>query len=90
MAIDIAERIRCKIKDLVVDFQGTSIKVTISIGSVTYKPSKGSKHLTAEEIGADLIKKADKALYLAKNQGRDKVVSSGVISDYLALSNLFK
>lgn len=90
MAMDIAERIRSKIKDLVVDFQGASIKATISIGSVTYKPSKGRKHLTTEKIGENLIKKADKALYLAKNQGKDKVVSSGVISDYLALANLFK
>jgi len=89
MAVDIAERIRKKIKALAIEAQNEVISVTISIGSVTYKPAKRS-HLSSTEIGADLIHQADEALYKAKNSGRDKVVSAGIMSDHLALANLFK
>jgi diguanylate cyclase (GGDEF)-like protein len=89
IAVDIAERIRKKIKALVVETQNKTISVTISIGSATYRPSKRS-HLSSAEIGADLIRQADEALYQAKNSGRDKVVSAGAMSDHLALANLFK
>ncbi len=89
MAFDIAERIRKKIKSIVVEAKGESVTITISIGSVTYKPSKGT-HINSSQVGVDLIEKADAALYSAKNSGRDKVVSAGVISDHMALANLFK
>ena len=89
MAVDIAERIRKKIKALVIEAQNEVVSVTISIGSATYKPAKRS-HLSSTEIGADLIHQADEALYKAKNSGRDKVVSAGIMSDHLALANLFK
>lgn len=89
MAVDIAERIRKKIKALVIEAQNEVVSVTISIGSATYKPAKRS-HLSSTEIGADLIHQADEALYKAKNSGRDKVVSAGIMSDHLALTNLFK
>jgi len=89
MAVDIAERIRKKIKALVIEAQNDVVSVTISIGSATYKPAKRS-HLSSTEIGADLIHQADEALYKAKNSGRDKVVSAGIMSDHLALANLFK
>lgn len=87
MAQDIAERIRKEIKALVVDTTEGNISVTISIGSATYKPIKG-KHLKSETVGIELIKRADEALYRAKDKGRDRVVSAGIISDKLALSNL--
>ena len=89
MAVDIAERIRKKIKALVIEAQNEVVSVTISIGSATYKPAKRS-HLSSTEIGVDLIHQADEALYKAKNSGRDKVVSAGIMSDHLALANLFK
>lgn len=88
MAIDIAERIRKKVKDLVVNTPIASVSVTISIGSVTYKPSKSS-NLNSDKVSVDLLQKADEALYKAKNQGRDRVMSAGVISDHMALANLF-
>jgi len=89
MTVDIAERIRKKINALVIETQNEVVSVTISIGSATYRPAKRS-HLSSTEIGADLIYKADEALYKAKNSGRDKVVSAGVMSDHLALADLFK
>ena len=89
MSVDIAERIRKKIKALVIEAQNEVVSVTISIGSATYKPAKRS-HLSSTEIGADLIHQADEALYKAKNSGRDKVVSARVMTDHLALANLFK
>jgi diguanylate cyclase (GGDEF)-like protein len=89
MAVDIAERIRKKIKALAIEAQNDVVSVTISIGSATYKPAK-RPHLSSTEIGVDLIHQADEALYKAKNSGRDKVVSAGIISDHLALANLFK
>ncbi len=89
IAVDIAERIRKKIKALAIEAQNKTISVTISIGSATYRPSKRS-HLSSAEIGADLIHQADEALYQAKNSGRDKVVSAGAIRGQLALANLFK
>jgi len=89
MALDIAERIREKVKALFIETVDKKVSVTISIGCSTYKPSKRD-HLSSGEVGDMLIKNADKALYKAKNSGRDKVVSAGVISDYLALANLFK
>jgi len=89
MALDIAERIRKKVKDLLIETSNEKVSVTISIGCAIYKPSKRD-HLSSDEVGEMLIKNADKALYQAKNSGRDKVVSAGVISDHLALANIFK
>jgi len=83
----IAERVRKKVKELVIDTKEGDISVTISIGSATYKPIKG-KHLKSETVGLELIKRADEALYRAKDKGRNRVVSAGVITDKLALSNL--
>ncbi len=53
------ERFRYKDKDL-------NIKVTVSIGVAGYPKN--------EKVGQELIEKADKALYMAKEQGRNRVV----------------
>jgi len=49
--------------------RGDQIKITISVGVANHKASSVDYH--------DVIKRADKALYAAKNGGRNKVVKAG-------------
>ncbi len=64
-ATRIAERIREKIANSSTPFQQTAIKLTISIGLTA---------IHEDEINIDsIIKRADKALYKAKNSGRNTV-----------------
>ena len=67
-AEQVAERLREGIETLVVESEGVSISVTISVGIST----------TTDEAccsSMDLFSKADKRLYIAKNTGRNRVVS---------------
>ena len=77
-AVHLAERIRKSIEDLVIKINGLSLKVTISIGVSTKKPHMSDCNKT------ELITMADKALYAAKNAGRNRVRAS---LDNLAVSN---
>ena len=65
----IAERLRKKIEDSVYKNGKTEIRVTISIGLAQFD-SKIDKN------GLDLIKRADHFLYIAKKNGRNRVVKS--------------
>lgn len=63
-AIEIAERIRASIESLDINFQDQSIPLTSSFGVATH----------CGDIDIDyMIKDADKALYLAKSKGRNRV-----------------
>lgn len=66
-AISVAEDIRQKIAGLDILSKGEIIRVTVSIGISTSVPE--DKDIKIEE----LIDKADKALYSAKNLGRNKI-----------------
>lgn len=63
-SLDVAERIRQSLKNQVVDFEGKKINITASIGMASYQLKEGQR---------SLFERADKALYLAKNMGRDQV-----------------
>lgn len=65
IAIDVAERIRSAIEKHTFVFEGKQISVTISLGVVALDSTSKTTN--------DLISLADKALYDAKNQGRNRV-----------------
>lgn len=73
----IAERIRQQIAETRVKYNGKTIGTTVSIGIAT-RNSNEKEHIN------DLFERADKALYIAKNSGRNCVVSS---DEFLVKSN---
>lgn len=69
----IAERIRQQIANTHIEHNGKNINVTVSVGIAT-RQSGGQEHIN------DLFDRADKALYIAKNSGRNCVISSNDVS----------
>jgi len=69
-AMEIAERIRAHAEDAVIPCAGgTDTRVTVSIGVHAVAPVAG-------DLPDDFIAKADKALYTAKETGRNRVAAS--------------
>ncbi len=67
-ALDILERIRSKIEKLGIDYAGKTVPVTASIGITS---------LTHSTVSFDeLLHEADTALYVAKADGRNRIVGS--------------
>ncbi len=65
-AVNIAERIRARIEENVIEKDGQEIRFTMTLGTTTYKPGyKIDK----------LIHQADENLYYGKEHGRNRVVS---------------
>jgi diguanylate cyclase (GGDEF)-like protein len=67
-AVRTADRLRREIRDHAWDSYGEELAVTASMGVATARPG---------ESCADWLKRADTALYAAKNGGRDRVCASG-------------
>jgi diguanylate cyclase (GGDEF)-like protein len=65
-AAHIGEIIRHKVEALKIEFEGRKIPVTVSIGASSMIPELGGG-------GSMLIRNADKALYQAKRDGRNRV-----------------
>ncbi|MDL2318966.1 diguanylate cyclase [Eubacteriales bacterium OttesenSCG-928-A19] len=64
-AIDVAERVRKRVSELTFD---ADLRISISIGLVQARPG---------ESGDVLLTRADKCLYRAKEEGRNRVVAEG-------------
>ncbi len=74
-AVYMAQTIRQAVRNLAIPHAQSSVcdRVTVSLGVVSIVPN-------SEISPQDLINTADKALYIAKQQGRDQVHAVGVLS----------
>lgn len=68
-ALKFAERIRSEIEKINVNYEDKIIKVTISLGVAEL-------NVDSNENSESLEKRADKALYKAKNSGRNQVIAA--------------
>ncbi len=73
-ASGLAERLRKNIAKNSIDAQENKISITVSFGVTGFNSSNPPKNITPEA----LIHMADKYLYAAKNQGRNKVISGSL------------
>lgn len=80
LGVEIADRIRSTIKELNIKYRDSVIKVTLSIGVATFISSIRQRS-ASDKIAASLINNADKAVYQAKNKGRDCVVLGNTVSN---------
>ncbi len=62
----IAGRIRVAIQDFVLEYEGLSLSITMSLGVAQYDAAR-------DITGKSVIDRADKALYMSKSAGRNKV-----------------
>ena len=70
-AARMAERLRKHLSKMVVEWEGDKISVTASFGVTGFNASKPFEEISSE----GLLNLADRYLYQAKNEGRNKVVS---------------
>ena len=68
-AFDIADRLRAKIADMPINIDHTVIHITVSIGISDFQEKDST-------IPKSFFKRADNALYRAKNSGRNRVCTS--------------
>lgn len=68
-ALALAEAFREQVERLILDLEGSKLRITISAGTASY--SQNDNGMEA------VLKRADTALYAAKGQGRNRVCSSG-------------
>ena len=62
------ERLRIAVENHPISYNGSNLNVTVSIGLAQFTPAY-------DNSPTDLLEKADSALYLAKREGRNKVMS---------------
>jgi diguanylate cyclase (GGDEF)-like protein len=67
-ALNTAERLRARVESISIPTEGHTLKVTISLGVSLSLPTDADVH--------EIIGRADKALYQAKNSGRNRVIGN--------------
>ena len=72
LAYQVAERIRQHVASQNIQFENTTIQITLSIGVSTYKVEEFAD-LTREQTVKSLLGQADAAVYDAKENGRNQV-----------------
>jgi diguanylate cyclase (GGDEF)-like protein len=72
IAMQIAERLRKRVADTPIETEGKTIPITISLGVAALGPYMHPVTLTGLEI---LINRADQALYISKQKGRNRVTA---------------
>ena len=75
LARDIAERLRVSVNSDAHAFYDKELRISISIGLTTLKEIEKAEDADSEEIATHLLEQADKALYCAKQAGRNQVVT---------------
>jgi two-component system cell cycle response regulator len=70
-AVRLAERLRTSIETMTVNAEGVDVRVTISVGVAMLA------ELPPESAGQELLRLADARLFRAKEDGRNRVCSSG-------------
>jgi diguanylate cyclase (GGDEF)-like protein len=70
---DVAERLRVKIEKYKFTYMHKKIHINISAGTSLFDPKK-DKNMNANSIFLKYVKRADEAMYIAKNKGRNRVV----------------
>lgn len=78
-ATHVAERIRSAVSSRPLEFEGKTSKISVSIGVASY-PNDG-KTLTS------LVDNADKAMYQAKNEGRNRVINFSMPASESSINN---
>jgi two-component system cell cycle response regulator len=73
-ALAIAERIRANIADRIIKVGNHELRVTVSIGVAALNVTEGGDN--AEKLAQDLVARADRALYRAKESGRNRVIEA--------------
>ena len=63
-AVFLAEKIRQKIETLQLEYDGQEFTATTSLGVASFD---------TDDTSSSLIERADRALYVAKNEGRNRV-----------------
>ena len=80
-AYSLAERLRRIISGAPFGFQGKEISVTASFGVASFHTKQGYE----EKMSEELIKQADRFLYQAKEQGRNRVIGPETYNQMLML-----
>lgn len=70
----VGERLRSQVEAAKIEFEGTAIPVTVSVGVAHGKPGQN------DSFGKELFARADAALYEAKHNGRNQVVLDSSLS----------